>query len=348
MYRRPWLIVEVNEMEWINTVTGRIRPSELGLTLVHEHLLIGFPGWFMDTIAPFKRADALAKAIDKLQELRGLGVRTFVDPCPSDLGRDVEFMAEVAQRSGMQIICATGAYKQDQGITYTFGAMTVEQIEEVYVRELTESIGPTGICAGLVKVATGGHGITDYEKKLLTAAGRAAAQVGASVLTHTDDAQLGDQQIALLTAAGVPVHRILVGHSDGRADFDYHKLLAEHGAYVGFDRFGIHTIIKDELRIESTLKMVRAGYTRSLCLSHDATCGAWLGRPSFDGKYVVPSELVANALPDWEPTHLFKRILPKMRELGLSEADIQIMLVENPARYFAGSEPPRTPSLPLA
>jgi phosphotriesterase-related protein len=334
-------------MEWINTVTGRVRPSQLGLTLVHEHLLIGFPGWFMDAVTPFKRGEALAKAVDKLQELRGLGVQTFVDPCPSDLGRDVEFMAEVSQRSGMQIICASGAYKQDQGITYTFGAMSVEQIEEVYLRELTDGIGPTGIRAGLLKVATGGHGITDYEKKLLTAAGRAATRVGCSVLTHTDDAQLGDQQIALLTAAGVPVHRILVGHSDGRADFEYHKSLAEHGAYVGFDRFGIETIIKDELRIESTLKMVRAGYTRSLCLSHDATCGAWLGRPSFDGKHVLPGELVEQALPNWEPTHLFKRVLPRMRELGLGEAEIQTMLVENPARYFTGSEPPRAATLPL-
>ena len=328
-------------MEWINTVTGRTEPSGLGMTLVHEHLLIGFPGWFMDTVTQFKRADAMAKAVDKLQELRGLGVKSFVDPCPSDLGRDVEFMAEVAQRSGMQIICATGAYKQDQGISYTFGAMSVEQIEEIYVRELTEGIGSTGIRAGLVKVATNGHAITDYERKLLKAGGRAAAKVGCPVLTHTDEAQFGVEQIDALTAEGVPARRILVGHSDGRADHDYHKSLADRGAYVGFDRFGIESIIKDELRIESVLKMVRAGYTRSCCLSHDATCGAWLGRPSFDGKRVIPGELLGKFMPNWEPTHLFKRIFPRMRELGLTDAEIQTMLVDNPARYFGGVEPPR-------
>jgi phosphotriesterase-related protein len=330
-----------NTMDSINTVTGTVQPSQLGMTLVHEHLLIGFPGWHMDSVAPFKRNEALSRAVDKLQELRAIGVKTFVDPCPSDLGRDVEFMAEAAQRSGMQILCATGAYKEDQGITYLFSAMTVEQIEEIYIRELTEGIGTTGIRAGLVKVATGGHGVSDYEKKLLTAAGRAAAKVGCTVLTHTDEAHFGDKQIAILTAQGVPAHRILIGHCDGRADFDYHKGLADRGAYVGFDRFGIETIIKDELRIESTLKMVRAGYVRSLCLSHDATCGAWLGRPSFDGKQVVSGELVGQFLPNWEPTHLFKRILPKMRELGLTESEINTMLVENPARYFQGQEAPR-------
>ena len=64
-------------------------------------------------LAPkFQRAETLAKAVDRMGELKSFGVATFVDPCPMDLGRDVEFMAEVAQRSGMQIICATGAYKK--------------------------------------------------------------------------------------------------------------------------------------------------------------------------------------------------------------------------------------------
>jgi phosphotriesterase-related protein len=327
-------------MDWINTVTGRITPEQLGMTLVHEHLLIGFPGWQMDTLYPFRRDEALARAVDKLQELSALGVRSFVDPCPSDLGRDVEFMAEVSQRSGMQIICAAGAYKEDQGITYTFGAMTAEQITEIYVRELTEGVGSTGIRAGLVKVATGADKITPYEQKLLQAGGQAAAQTGSSVLTHTDHASMGLEQIAALTAAGVPAHRVLVGHSDGRADFDYHAALADERAYVGFDRFGIEAFIPDALRIESVLKLISAGYVESLCLSHDATCGAWLGRPSFDGVRVVSPERLQVAMPDWEPTHLFKRILPKMRALGLSEADIQTMLVDNPARYFRGAEAP--------
>jgi phosphotriesterase-related protein len=327
-------------MEWINTVTGQITAQQLGLTLVHEHLLIGFPGWQMDTLYPFRREEALARAVDALTELRAFGVRSFVDPCPSDLGRDVEFMAEVAQRSGMQIICAAGAYKEDQGNTYTFGAMSAEQICEIYVRELTEGIGLTGIRAGLLKVATGTPAITAYEHKLLLAAGQAAVQTGCSVLTHTDHASLGVEQIAVLTGVGVPAHRILVGHSDGRADHAYHVCLAERQAYVGFDRFGIESFVSDQLRIEGVLKLIEAGYLRSLCLSQDATCGAWLGRPSFDGKRVVSPERLRQAMPSWEVTHLFKRILPRMAELGVTQAQIDTMLVDNPARFFRGEEPP--------
>ena len=329
-------------MDWINTVSGRARPEELGSTLVHEHLLIGFPGWQMDALAPrFRRDDALSRGVDKLQELRSYGVATFLDPCPMDLGRDVEFMAEVAARSGMRIICTTGAYKQNEGLTYTFGALPVEEITAIYVKELTEGIGESGIRAGLVKVATGAPTMTEYERKLLTAGGRAAAAVGCPVITHTDGASLGLEQIELLTAQGVPAHRILVGHSDGRSDHEYHRSLADKGSYVGFDRFGIEFLLPDEERIESVRKMVDAGYVRSLCLSHDATCASWLGRPVFGGTHVTTPEAIAAAMPKWEASHLFKRILPQLRERGLTEADVHTIFVDNPRRYFRGEEPPR-------
>src|SRR5450432_4857019 len=114
-------------MKKVNTVTGTCTPDDLGRTLVHEHLLIGYPGWQMDALAPrFRRADALSRGVDRMQELQGFGVGTFLDPCPMDLGRDVEFMAEVAARSGMRIICTTGAFKEDEGISYTFGALPVQ------------------------------------------------------------------------------------------------------------------------------------------------------------------------------------------------------------------------------
>src|ERR1700712_1537923 len=100
-------------MEMIQTVTGPVSADALGVTLVHEHLLIGFPGWQLDALAPpFVRSEALSRASDKLAELYELGVRTLVDPCPMDLGRDVEFMARVSERSRVRIICATGVYKQ--------------------------------------------------------------------------------------------------------------------------------------------------------------------------------------------------------------------------------------------
>ena len=93
----------------INTTAGKITPDQLGRTLVHEHVLAGYPGWFMDTrLPPFRRADAISRVVDSFQRLHAYGVRTVIDPCPTDLGRDVEFVAEISQRSGITLICHNG------------------------------------------------------------------------------------------------------------------------------------------------------------------------------------------------------------------------------------------------
>ena len=103
-------------MATINTVLGPCKPDDLGITLMHEHLLIGWPGWDTDAAAPpFQRREVLKMCIDRMHEPKGLGLRTFLDPCPIDLARDAEFMAEVAQASGVHLICATGLYKEDLG-----------------------------------------------------------------------------------------------------------------------------------------------------------------------------------------------------------------------------------------
>src|SRR3569832_455350 len=120
-------------MTQVNTVTGPIDSSQLGRTLIHEHVLIGFPGWYMDARAPaFKRAEAIERVVDAFQQLHGYGVKTVIDPCPMDLGRDVEFLAEVSQKSGVNLICATGAYVEDMGITWTFRHLPVEAITEAF------------------------------------------------------------------------------------------------------------------------------------------------------------------------------------------------------------------------
>lgn len=329
-------------MATLQTVTGPIDSAQLGRTLVHEHLLIGYPGWWMDGLSPrFERAEAMARAVDTLQRLRDHGVRSFIDPCPMDLGRDVSFMAECARRSGMQIICTTGAYTEKEGIPYTFGAMSADEIAATYVRELTEGIGDTGIRAGLIKLATGAPEISAYEQKLAAAAGMAAAEVGCAVITHTDHASCGQEQLDLLGARGVAPHRVLVGHSDGRDDHDYHRALADRGAYVGFDRFGIEPLIPDAVRIACVAKMVQAGYARSVCISHDATCGAWLGRPVFGGRFMMTPEQIAQAMPNSRPTHIFEHVIPALLQRGVTAADIDTMLVDNPRRYLEGSEPPR-------
>lgn len=328
-------------MERINTVTGTCTPAELGRTLVHEHLLVGYPGWQMDALAPgFRREEARAHAIEWMHRLQGHDVRTFLDPCPMDLGRDVEFMADVAQASGMRVICTTGAYFEEQGLTYTFRNLPLDDIAAIYEKEIREGIGETGIKAGLIKVATGAQRISDYERKLLMAAGRAAVRCDVPIITHTQEATCGPEQVEILSAEGVPAHRILVGHSDGIDDPAYHRRIVATGSYIGFDRLGIEAIVPDAVRVKNIASLCRDGHVRHVCLSHDSNCGAWLGRPIFAPNMPLDPAEIPKLLPNWTPTHLFERVIPMLREAGVPERAITTMIEENPARWFDGREPP--------
>jgi phosphotriesterase-related protein len=317
----------------IQTVTGPCRPADLGLTLMHEHLIIGWPGWESDAIAPrFDRAEARRLCVDRMLELKALGVSALLDPCPIDLGRDVEFAAEVAQASGVRVVCATGLYKEESGAAayYKFrGAFTdaTSEMTEIFVRELTEGIGSTGIRAGVIKVATGPHQVTPYERSVIVAAARAHRATGAPITTHTDEGTMGREQLDILTEEGVDPRHVIVGHSCGTADLRYHVDLLDRGAYLGFDRFGLELLQPDRLRVASLIGLLGIGFERQIVLSHD-TVWCWRGRP-----LPIPAEQLA---PKWDPRHVFRHILPALREAGVAQAKIDAMLVDNPRRYFEG------------
>jgi len=318
-------------MQTVATVTGGCRPDELGTTLMHEHLLIGWPGW--EAYASEDRAqrrERVTRCVDRMAELHALGVRALVDPCPIDLGRDVELMAEVAERSRVRIVCATGLYKEDFGAPayFKFRAQfgdAVAEMTELFVGELTQGIGETGIRAGIIKVATSAHKITPYEELVLRAAARAHRETGVPITTHTDEGTMGPEQLDILTGEGVAPSAIVVGHSCGSSNLDYHLGMLDRGAYLGFDRFGLELLHPDRARRAALIGLLGVGFERQIVLSHD-TVWCWRGRAP-----VVP----ASALAEWEPTHLFRHIIPSLREAGVSSAKIETMLVENPRRYFA-------------
>jgi phosphotriesterase-related protein len=324
----------------INTTAGPITEQQLGRTLIHEHVLAGYPGWFMDTrLPPFQRAEALARVVDAFQRLHAYGIRTVVDPCPADLGRDVEFCAEVSQRSGITLICTTGVYTEAMGIPYSFRHLETEAIEEIYCREIEDGIGRTGIRAGLIKIATGEGAVSAYERRMLTAATRAARATGVPLISHTENCSCGHDQIDIVTAGGLPAHRLLVGHCDGRDDHPYQASLAARGAYVGFDRFGLEVFNSDASRMRNLKQMIDAGYRDQVMVSQDKV-NCFLGNIPGVG---TPQD-VDRIVPNWTMTHLFERIFPELLRMGVAQADLDAILLENPRRYFAGDAPAATPA----
>ncbi|HTZ70878.1 MAG TPA: hypothetical protein VMB71_09535, partial [Acetobacteraceae bacterium] len=293
-------------------------------------------GWFMDTrLPPFMRDEALSRVVDAFQQLHAYGVKTVVDPCPMDLGRDVAFIAEVAQRTGINLICATGVYTEAQGIPFTFRAMEVDAIADCLQREIEDGIGLSGIRPGIVKIATGDGQVSAYERKVLTAAARAAQRTGLVLLSHTDSASCGHDQIDIVTGEGIAPHRLVVGHCCGRDDHDYQAALARRGAYVGFDRFGIEIFNSDACRTKNVKQMIDAGLRDHVMVSQDKV-NCWLGGVPGFGDPARVKEIV----PNWHMTHLFENIFPALRTMGVTDADLDHIVIENPRRYFAQMNTP--------
>jgi phosphotriesterase-related protein len=293
------------------------------------------PGWEFDN-AGFNRQRELANLVEKLKEIKNLGVSSFVDPCPMELGRKPELAAEAADKSGIRIIIATGVYNEALGFPMHFRMIGVDDIAEIYVRELTEGIDRTGIRAGIIKTATGGvpgwtvdTEITKHEKKALTAAARAHKATGAPILCHNNElAPFGRETLDIFESEGVDFNRVLIGHACGVGNMRYYFDILNRGAWLGFDRFGIEPIAPDKMRLASLFGLLAVGFDR-IMLSHDAVA-CWLGRQS-------PAMLqMLEKSPNWNYAHICRNILPALRKGGVSEPTIHRLTVDNPKEYFGG------------
>ena len=247
----------------VQTVTGPVDASALGRTLVHEHIRISWYGEEYDRTFSWDRAAAVSLAVDKMAELLDAGFRTFVDPCPIEMGRDPELYAEIAQKSGMQIVCTTGFYTQhhDMGLPYYWRARDPEEVAEHYVAELTDGIANTGgIRPGAIKAATG-FDVTDAERRVLTGAALAQQEAGVAIITHTENSRHGDTQQDIFDEAGAELGRVLIGHQDEQTDVAPIRKLAERGTFVGIDRIGLEILAPDDRRADHVAALVSDGLT---------------------------------------------------------------------------------------
>ncbi len=164
----------------VNTVLGPVKAENLGVTLMHEHFAFAYPGWFSDaTLYPEDWQKALKVNLGVVKLAKAVGIKTIVDATPNDVGgRNPTLYKTLAKRTGVNIICSTGLYTEHEGspaywrTRVPWGADISEIISEVFIREITQGIGKTGIEAGVIKVGTGPE-ISPYEAAVLKAAAKA-------------------------------------------------------------------------------------------------------------------------------------------------------------------------------
>ena len=318
-------------MAIINSVLGPLDTVDLGFTLSHEHVLESSAG--IQHVYPefIDREGTIVEAIDVFKRARAEGVRTIVDVTTLDLGRDARALEQVSRESGVQIICATGVWLD---IPRAFWTATPNEIAPLFVREIQEGIEGTGIKAGVIKVANGEDGVTPEGEIILRAAARAHIATGVPISTHTwAPGRTGDEQLRIFQDEGVDPSRVYIGHSDGTDDIDYLAGMAERGAYIGLDGFrvtGYRPGVPDfETRIETAKKLIDAGFGDRVMLGHD-----WSVLADMFGGKEARREL-ERSNPDGFLT-ISRKALPRLRELGVSEADTVQLMVDNPRRYFEG------------
>jgi phosphotriesterase-related protein len=306
----------------VETVLGPLDVSKLGFTLSHEHVCFIPSEVFTD------RTLAAATMVGKLKEAKAAGVDTIIDLTTADVGRDVRFGQEVSRRSGMQIVVATGFRFAPE----SYVAQPVEQIAELFVREIERGIEDTGIKAGVIKVAAVAGVATPAEEKGIRAAARASKATGVPIETHTDAGHRGGEaQAAILESEGVNPSRVSLGHSDDTTDINYLIGLAKRGYTIGIDHVFYGAVKLEEGQPEYLKKLreipwqTRAGYVKQLI---DAGFGDKIFLSNdweLERDKINPDGLLFNT----------RHTIPYLKQLGVSGEQIRAVTVQNPRRFFA-------------
>jgi phosphotriesterase-related protein len=312
-------------MTMVETALGPVSTTELGPTLMHEHVVTRSPGVQENWPHLWDRPGIVALAEKKLADLHTRGIRTIVDLTTVDLGRDISLIAEVAKRSRIQIIVATGVWWMPQRY---FSAHGVDAVADLFVRDITQGIGTSGVKAAIIKCATDTAGVSPVIENILRASARAQKATGVPISTHTWAAgRVGETQQAIFAQEGVDLRRVIIGHSGDSDDLKYLRGLMERGSTIGMDRFGLDNFLPTDKRVEVLARLCAEGYAPKMVLSHDANC--WTDMLSEEDK--------RRTRPRWNYNHISDDILPALRKAGVTEEQIDQMLVRNPRAIFEGA-----------
>ena len=314
------------------TVRGPIDTSELGITLMHEHIFIlnaeiaqTYPEVWGD------EQRRIEEAAQRLNELHAAGVGSIVDLTVIGQGRFIPRIQRVAERTSINIIAATGVYTFSDVPFYFFGRGADRQpsgtdaMTDIFVRDITTGIGETDVRAGVLKCATDAAGVTRGVERVLRAVAQAHRATGVPISTHTHvGTRRGLDQQRIFHEEGVDLSRVVIGHSGDTTDLAYLEELIAAGSYLGMDRFGIDTLLSFEQRVDIVASLCERGHAQKLVLSHDHSCFIdWF-----------PEEGIRQRLPNWHFLHISRDVIPALTQRGVTDAQVRTMLVDNPRTIF--------------
>jgi phosphotriesterase-related protein len=315
----------------VQTVLGPVDADRLGVTLMHEHVFVLSPEIQQNWPTGWDEEEAVADAVIRLNELAAAGVSTIVDLTVVGLGRNIRVVKRVAEQVDLNIVVATGLYTYDALPHYfdyrsaAYRPDSIDALEEFFLLDIENGIAGTGIRAGVLKCATDKPGVTGGVERVLRAAAKVHRRTGIPISTHTDaHTHRGLEQQRIFESEGVDISRVVIGHSGDTTDLEYLEALLQAGSTLGMDRFGVEVLCSTEQRIETVVRLCEMGWAKQLVLSHDAACHIdWYDKA-----------MLSRSSPNWQFLHVTKEIIPKLRERGVTQAQVDAMMVETPRRLL--------------
>ncbi len=302
----------------IMTVKGPISDKDMGVTLIHEHILVDFIGADSITEKRWDKSKVIARALPFLKQIKNLGCRTFIECTPAYLGRDPLLLKALSDSSGLNIITNTGYYGAGNNKyipEYAF-TETADQLSARWIEEWKSGIDDTGIKPGFIKIGVDDGKLSELHKKLVVAAARTHLKTGLAIASHTGPAIPAFEELEILKNEGVAPEAFIWVHAQMESDISEHIKAATMGAYISLD--GIN-----ENNLSDYIKMIKNMKANNLLnkvlLSHDA---GWYH----------PGEENGGEYRGY--TTLFEKLIPALRNENFSEEEIKQLLVINPSMAY--------------
>jgi phosphotriesterase-related protein len=278
------------------------------------------------------RTEFTARAVEQLKLVRAAGVDTIADLTTYDVGRDIGFLEEVSRKSGLNMIAATGQRFFPPVTKAEMPARTIEGLARFFTKEITQGIDGTAIKAGVIKIGIVGKTPTELEETGLRAGARAGKATGAPIRIHTHAIDRAGESLAvILEDERVDPARVSFDHSDDSGEMDYFLGLVRRGYSLGMDH--VHRGLTPdfqppfERRSECIRLLAEAGFADKVFLSQDA---------EFGGALLPPQAREWRETIDPPQGMLFvtARLIPQLKQMGVSDHAIRTMTVDNPRRFF--------------
>ena len=312
-------------MAHVQTVLGPVDPRELGFTLPHEHTQIAL--WHIPNRWDYWELTADEPVITaELGRYRDAGGRSLVDVTPLGMGRDPAWLVRLARASGLHLVMGSGWYREAYyPATLDVDRRTVESLADELVRDATEGVAVEG--AGAVRpgilgeIGTDKPWLTAREERVHRAAARASVRTGLAITTHAVLSPVGLAELDVFEAEGADLSRVVIGHADSYPNLAHYLEIIRRGATVEFDFLGMQftpTERHGEPRlIDLLLELLHRGHAGRVLLSQDVCHNSQLRHYEGNGY-----------------TYLQETFLPRLRERGVSDAEIDQLTVANPRRLL--------------